>query len=103
MIEIAFQRRGLMPKVAAEVNSLPLLLELARRDIGSIIIPRSAVAHDLALKTLHATPVRGMVVKWTLAVAREREQSMAVQALVNCLHEIVKQETRTGNWKATLG
>jgi LysR family nitrogen assimilation transcriptional regulator len=101
MIEIALQQRGLTPKVVAEVNSLPMLLELARRDVGSVILPRSAVAHDLALKTLQATPVRGMSVKWTLAVAREREQSLAVKALVVSLHEIIKKQIRTGNWKAT--
>jgi hypothetical protein len=34
-------------------------------------------------------------------VAREREQSLAVKALVVSLREIIKKQIRTGNWKAT--
>lgn len=102
LVELAFQRRGLSPNVVAEVNSLPMLLELSRQNVGLAILPTSAAAHDIRSGALHANPVRGMPVKWTLAVGREREGSLAVKALLSCLDEIVKRQIRSGKWNATL-
>ena len=102
MVEIAFQQRALSPRVVAEVNSLPMMLELARRGVGSVILPRSAIEHDVAAGTLHAVPIRGMQVEWTLAVARDREDSVTARAMIDCLRDIVRAQIRGGAWEATL-
>jgi LysR family transcriptional regulator, nitrogen assimilation regulatory protein len=102
LVELAFQRHGLSPNVVAEVNSLPMLLELSRQNVGFGILPMSAAAHDIRSGALHGNPVRGMPVKWTLAVARERKGSLAVKALLSCLDDIVKKQIQSGKWKATL-
>lgn len=102
MVEIAFQHRALSPKVVAEVSSMPMMLELARRGVGSVILPRSAIERDVAMGTLHAVPVRGMRVEWTLAIARERADSVTVRAMIDSLQAIVREQIGSGAWEATL-
>jgi LysR family nitrogen assimilation transcriptional regulator len=102
MVEIAFQQRAQSPRVVAEVNSLPMMLELARRGVGAVILPRSAIEQDVAAGALHAVPISGMRVEWTLAVARQREGTVTAQAMIDCLNDIVRERIRSGAWEAAL-
>ena len=101
-VDVAFQQQDIQPKVMAETNTLSMLLELARRGVGSAILPRSAVEHDLSLRLLTAIPIRGMSVKWTLAVSRDRERSPAIQALIKCIEELVLRQIKAKKWRASL-
>ncbi|QDM25944.1 LysR family transcriptional regulator [Tardiphaga sp. vice304] len=101
-VDIAFQQQNIKPVVRSETNTLPMLLELARRGVGSAILPRSAVEHDVSLNRLMAIPIRGMSVTWTLAVSRNREHSAAVRALIKCIEELVLKQIKAERWKATL-
>jgi LysR family transcriptional regulator, nitrogen assimilation regulatory protein len=100
LVDAAFRQRGLLPRIAAEVDTLPMMIELARRNVGSVILPRSAVVLDVAAKRLVATRIRGMSVKWTLAVSREHERSHAVKALVACVEGLARKQIDSGKWAA---
>src|SRR5260221_8189052 len=99
-VEVAFQQRGLMPNIVVEVNTIPMLLEFARRGVGAIILPRSAVVHDVEERSLVATPIRGLSVRWMLAVSRDREHLPAVKALAENIESLIHVQIKAGRWGA---
>jgi LysR family transcriptional regulator, nitrogen assimilation regulatory protein len=99
-VDVAFQQRGLKPNIVVEVNTIPMLLEFARRGVGAVIVPRSAVVHDVEEKSLVATPIRGLTVRWMLAVSRDREHLPAVKALANEIESLVHAQIKAGRWGA---
>jgi LysR family nitrogen assimilation transcriptional regulator len=101
-VDVAFQQLGVQPRVTSETNTLSMLLELARRGVGSAILPRSAVEQDVSLNLLTAIPIRGMSVNWALAISRDREHSLAVQMLIRNIEELVLEQIKAGKWQATL-
>ncbi|WP_424630314.1 LysR family transcriptional regulator [Bradyrhizobium sp. SYSU BS000235] len=101
-VDVAFQQLDLQPNIAAETNTLLMLLELARRGVGSAILPRAAVQHDVSLGLLTAIPIRGMSVKWMLAISRDREHTPAIQELIKCIEALTLKQIKAGKWRASL-
>ena len=100
LVDVAFRQQGLTPKIVAEVDTLSMMLELARENIGSVILPRSAVLDDVAAKRLTATGIQGVSVDWMLAISRDRERSTAVKALSDCIAELARRQIESGKWSA---
>jgi LysR family transcriptional regulator, nitrogen assimilation regulatory protein len=99
-VDVAFQQRGLTPNIVVEVNTISMLLEFARRGVGAVIVPRSAVVHDVEEKTLVATPIRNLSVQWMLAVSRDREHLPAVKALAHHIESLIRAQIKAGRWGA---
>jgi LysR family transcriptional regulator, nitrogen assimilation regulatory protein len=99
-VDVAFQQRGLTPNIVVEVNTISMLLEFARRGVGAVIVPRSAVAQDVEEKTLVATPIRNLSVQWMLAVSRDRDHLPGVKALAHHIENLVRAQIKAGRWDA---
>jgi LysR family transcriptional regulator, nitrogen assimilation regulatory protein len=84
-VEVAYRQAGRNPIVAAETNSVSALVRLARSGVGSIIIPRSAIAAEIADRNLNAIPVRGLSVSWQIAAAPPMRSSVAAQTLIGLI------------------
>jgi len=101
-VDVAFQQSGLAPKIVVEANTLPMLLELARRGVGSVVLPKSALISEAAGNRLKAQPIRGMSLNWVVAISRDRALSPAVNAMAQSIESLVQEQIKNGKWQASL-
>lgn len=94
----ALERHGAKPQVAAEVESLALILELVRLGLGHALLPRCAVQEEAAAGRVSAVPLQGMNVVWTLATNRRRRASPSVRLLERLIQEAASERIERGEW-----
>ncbi|MCX5544145.1 LysR family transcriptional regulator [Paraburkholderia sp. CNPSo 3076] len=99
-VDVAFQQRGITPNIVVEVNTISMLLEFARRGVGAVIAPQSAVVQDVEEKTLVATPIRSLSVQWMLAISHDREHLPGVKALADHIQSLIRAQIKAGRWAA---
>ncbi len=98
-VDYAVQQHGLRFRTVAEVNSLSLLTDLVERGIGYAITPIGAVQNALDNKRVTAAPLRNVVIRWSLAVTRDRPYAKAIPAAERLIRELViKQKGRNVGW-----
>lgn len=100
-METSFHQKGLVPKIVAEANTLSMLMELARRGLGSVVLPKSALKEEDLKLRLVATPIVGLSLRWVLAIAAERRTSPPVIAMAETIHAMVRRQIDGGVWQAS--
>lgn len=98
-VDYAVQQYGLRFRTVAEVNSLALLNDLVERGIGYAITPLGAVQNALHKKRVTAAPLRNVVIRWSLAITRDRPYAKAIPAAERLIRElVVKQKGKNSGW-----
>lgn len=89
LLDAAFTRAGIEPRVAMEMGSIGVLARLVELDFGVSIVPRYAVATHLAAGTLHAATLtpRAARAQLGLIVPVDGALSPAAQAFVALCQE----------------
>jgi LysR family nitrogen assimilation transcriptional regulator len=89
LIEAEAKKRGVKIKVAAEVESLPVMKELVDRGLGFGVVPRCGLSDDF--KRFRSAEIRGVVlVRWLLRRA-DRPPSPAVSELARITTEVMAE------------
>jgi LysR family nitrogen assimilation transcriptional regulator len=98
-VDYAVQQYGLQFHTVAEVSSLALLTDLVERGIGYAITPLGAVQNALNKKCVTAAPLRNVVIRWSLAITRDRPYAKAIPAAERLIRELVaKQKSKNAGW-----
>jgi LysR family nitrogen assimilation transcriptional regulator len=89
LIEAEARKRGVAIKLAAEVESLPVMKELVDRGLGFGVVPRSGLSDDF--KRFRSAEIRGvMLVRW-LVRRTDRPPSPAVSELARITTEVMSE------------
>ena len=96
--EAALRKRKLEFKLAIELETLPLMIELIERGAGYGVLPPSALARHRG--RVATAPLRDLSVTWTLAVNRSRAQRPAVRALAEMIRARADDLIAEGAWSA---
>ena len=99
-VENALRRSGLPYQNRFEAESLSLCLELTRRGLGYMVMPYSAMHHQLEIGgDLSAAPIRTLSVTWQLHVNRARRNAMPTRSVIAMLAKQVKSAISEGGWR----
>jgi LysR family nitrogen assimilation transcriptional regulator len=97
VVESALSKHG-VPNIVMEVNSVPLLIELVRANIGYTILPYSAVQAPLVSGQLRATRLDQLSLNWVIATSRERPLSSGACRAQELISRITDQTISDGRW-----
>lgn len=99
LLEQSFQRAGLVPCIAAEIDGLALLMDAVRAGLGATIQPGSAAAR-LPQATLRLIPVAELHARRPslLVSLSDDELSPAALATRVTLTDVVRTLVREGRW-----
>ncbi|MGI6878057.1 LysR substrate-binding domain-containing protein [Microbacterium sp. gxy059] len=89
-VDSGFQRHDVFPRIAAEVESVPSLLEAVGRDLGATILPRTCLPDlaghpDLVVSTIGTPPMSVRVAFCTSASLPLTPQAAAVERILRRL------------------
>lgn len=79
LVEEAMRRGGHAPEVVAEVDTLGLCLDLARRGLGLTVVPISSLADGLLGDRISWSPMPEVTVAWALLENEARGHAAAVR------------------------
>jgi LysR family nitrogen assimilation transcriptional regulator len=99
LVDAAYARHGLKPKIVAELDSLPSLRAAAKRGVAATILPRSA-AHggspNLIVREIVEPTIERTIVLCRPAAGAPSQPIVAIEALlIETLQDLVK----SGRWK----
>lgn len=98
LVDAAFSRHGLKPRVVAEIDSLPTLRSAAEDGLAATILPRSATRPEACgvrvLEIVEPTIARTLVLCRPSATASE-----PVEAVESVLVETIERLVSTGRWQ----
>jgi LysR family nitrogen assimilation transcriptional regulator len=99
LVDAAFARHGLKPKIIAELDSLPTLRGAAEQGLAATILPRSA-AHDVSRK-LEIREIIEPTIERTIVLCRPTASapSQPVEAVEALLIETLEDLVVSGRWK----
>jgi DNA-binding transcriptional LysR family regulator len=100
IIDHAAARDGLELEVVAETNSMSVQRRMAMRGAGLTVLPRTAVADELAAGQVSAAPLAGELLRrrLVLAVPATRRLGPAVRVVADVLAGEVLRSIRDGGW-----
>lgn len=89
------------PQLAAEVDSLPAMIEMVRAGQGCTVLPYSTVAAEVERGALVARPIAGVRLSRTLSLARplDREPTAATAAVEREIRTLVRSEAARLRWR----
>ncbi len=98
MAEAGLARFGLAPNVKCEANTLPLMTDLVRADLGYTLLPACGVRALLKEKAVSASPIAGFFITWLVAKPRNRSLGIAAERFYQMLCETGRDLVRSGAW-----
>lgn len=98
IVDHAAARHGYELNVVAETNAMSVQRRMAMRGIGLTVLPRTAVADELAAGKVAAAPLAGELLRrrLVLALPTTRRLGPAVEAVADVLVAEVHQAIRQG-------
>jgi DNA-binding transcriptional LysR family regulator len=99
LVDVAYARHGLKPKIVAELDSLPSLRAAARRGVAATILPRSAahgVSPNLIIREIVEPTIERTIVLCRPAAAAPSQPVVAIESL---LIETLQSLVKSGRWK----
>jgi LysR family nitrogen assimilation transcriptional regulator len=83
---------------AADAETLPLCLTLAKEGLGYTAMPYCAIHENPVMNELSAAPVDGLYVTWSINISRARRHSVSVRQTSAKLREMMVELVESGNW-----
>jgi LysR family nitrogen assimilation transcriptional regulator len=100
ILDHASEAQGVKLNVVAETNDTRVQKDLARLNLGYVVLPMSILASELASGQLQFTPLAGEELqrRTGIAVSMMRRNSLAVRAVANELNTLTRAMVREGRW-----
>ncbi|WP_018700843.1 LysR family transcriptional regulator [Amorphus coralli] len=96
-------RYGLGVRLATEVNSRTLMVELVRAGIGVALMPGSAVTEEIASGTVVGRPLGSMRLVWSVAYDAQRAPAGITGRVEETMRELARDLAKGGIWTAISG
>ncbi len=99
LVDAAFSRHGLKPRIVAEIDSLPSLRSAAERGFAATILPRSTAGVDT--NSLHVTNIVEPTIERTIVLCRPSAPGMSepVQTVEAVMIDTIDALVASGNWQ----
>lgn len=99
-IEDGLARRGVIPQVRIEANTLPLMTDLVQEGLGYTVLPTCGVAAALKSGAVRAAPISGFFITWMVAKPAGRSLGVAAERFSEMLMNAARQKIREKVWRA---
>jgi LysR family transcriptional regulator, nitrogen assimilation regulatory protein len=99
LVDAAFSRRGLKPRIIAEIDSLPSLRAAVEHGVAATVLPRSATGasrRDLQVRDIIEPTIERTLVLCRPSAMAASEPAAAIEAL---LVEIIEDLVGSGHWQ----
>lgn len=103
LTENSLSRLGMTFKIALQVDTLDLCLDIAERGLAHTVVPACAVAGLKERKRLSWAPVKGFFMTWALNENEARSHSPAVSQGRKTVFTTLKAALDSGNWLGAEG
>jgi LysR family nitrogen assimilation transcriptional regulator len=98
-VENSLRREGHKFQSRIDAETLPLCIELSRRDLGYTPMPYCMVHRRLGSRaTISAAPIDGLFLTWNLCINRARAHTTAVRNLADALRQFIRDRITSGEW-----
>jgi LysR family nitrogen assimilation transcriptional regulator len=98
VVDRALGRIGREPKVAFEVETLTLAMQLVKLRQGLSVFPYSAIDEYVAREEVSASPLRDIRMSWALVYSNDRAPSAATRLFVETVKRHASDKILAGNW-----
>jgi LysR family nitrogen assimilation transcriptional regulator len=102
LVDAAFSRHGLKPRIVAEIDSLPSLRAAAECGFAATILPRSAAGADAG--SLLVTNIVEPTIERTIVLCRPSAPAISepVQAVESVMIDTIEILVASGNWQGVM-
>jgi LysR family nitrogen assimilation transcriptional regulator len=98
LIEHSLQRQSLKFKLAIQVDTLSLCLNVASQRLAYTVVPACAVVKIGKQQDVSWAPIKGCYLTWALFENDSRSHSAAVRECKRVMHESLKDSLASGEW-----
>ncbi|WP_378941693.1 LysR substrate-binding domain-containing protein [Mesorhizobium sp. ANAO-SY3R2] len=101
LIDSVCEQQKISLNVIADVDSLPVLRNIAASGMANVILPQSALAAPAALGNLYSRPIIEPRVSRPVSICRSEgaPKSRAIDATLDVLRQLVKELILDGTWR----
>ncbi len=93
LVDEAAAKRGVKVSVVAEVNDVPLLIDLVNGGIGHTMLPLSAVKELVDTHQVSASRVPGLTFAWVVASSKERPLTAAARQAIETMRHLCHRQS----------
>jgi LysR family nitrogen assimilation transcriptional regulator len=97
-VDSHLKRHGQRFRRAADAETLPLCLSLAKEGLGFTAMPYCALHENPSMESLTAAPIDGLFVTWSLNVSQARRHAASVRQIASQLKRTMLDRVREGGW-----
>lgn len=98
LIEHSLQRKSLKFKLAMQVDTLALCMNVASQNLAFTVVPACAVANLSDTKDISWSPIKGLYLTWALYENDSRSHSSAVKQCKRALISTLQNSLSQGKW-----
>lgn len=98
LIEHSLQRQSLKFKLAMQVDTLALCMNVASQNLAYTVVPSCAVVGLKAEHDISWAPIKGLFMTWALFENQSRLHSPAVKECKRTLMESLQDSLKAGGW-----
>lgn len=98
LIEHSLQRKSLKFKLAMQVDTLTLCMNVASQNLAFTVVPACAVVNIKHDEGISWAPIKGLYLTWALFENDLRSHSPAVKECKKALMETLRDSLSSGNW-----
>jgi LysR family transcriptional regulator, nitrogen assimilation regulatory protein len=98
LIEHSLQRQSFKFKLAMQVDTLALCMNVASQKLAFTVVPACAVVNMKGSQEISWAPVKGLYMAWALYENQSRSHSPAVKECKRVLLETVNSSLSSGKW-----
>ncbi|MDO8457451.1 MAG: LysR family transcriptional regulator [Burkholderiaceae bacterium] len=98
LIEHSLQRQSLKFKLAMQVDTLALCMNVASQNLAYTVVPACAVVNIKDDHEISWSPIKGLYMTWALFENESRSHSPAVKECKRALLETVHSSLSSGKW-----
>lgn len=98
LIEHSLQRKSLKFRLAMQVDTLTLCMNVASQNLAFTVVPACAVANLSHTKNISWSPIRGLYLTWALYENESRTHSSAVKECKRALIATLQKSLSEGKW-----
>jgi LysR family nitrogen assimilation transcriptional regulator len=98
LIEHSLQRKSLKFRLALQVDTLALCMNVASQNLAFTVVPACAVANLSHTKDITWSPIKGLYLTWALYENESRTHSTAVNECKRALMATLQKSLSDGRW-----
>lgn len=100
LVDSACEKSGLKLNVLLNVDSLPMLRQIASSGLADVVLPHSALGNDPEADGLHVQTIVNPSLRRpvTLCRASGAPRSRAVEAVEETLRQVIREAAEDGDW-----